>query len=137
MILRSAYLLLLALMCAFGLTYGSYSGGAASYTPDGPFFCNELLSSGGEDTLIIGFAFILFGLPLLVRLLRFYKTVSKFEVGVYCFSALAAIIALGLASLDCAQIVYTAFGIPDLYLAAALISLPISLFLLIRMRMMS
>jgi hypothetical protein len=137
MILRSSYLFLLALMCALGLTYGSYSGGAASYTPDGPFFCNELQSSGGEDTLIIGFAFILFGLPLLVGLLRFFKTVSNFEVGFFCLSALAAIIALGLASLDCAQIFYTAFGIPDPYLAAALVSLPVSFLVLVRMRTMS
>ena len=134
MILRMAYLLLLALMCALGWTYGSYSGGAAAFTLDGPFFCSELRSSGGDDTAVVGFAFTLFGLPLLVRLLQFFKAVSKIEAGIYYFSALAAIMFLFLASLDCAQIFYTAFGIPDPYLAVALVSLPASFLLLVRMR---
>ena len=137
MILRTAYLLLVALMSAVGWTYGSYSGGAAALTLDGPFFCDGLRSSGGEDTGVIGMAFTVFSLPLLVRLLQFFKGVSRIEAGIYCFAALAAITFLFLASLDCAQIFYTAFGLPDPYLAAALVSLPLSFLLLVRMRMIS
>ena len=137
MFLRTAYLFLVALMCAVGLTYGLYSGGAAAFTDDGPFFCDELRSSGGDDTAVVGFAFALFGLPLLVRLLQFFKAVSKIEAGVYYFTAFTAIIFLFLASLDCAQIFYTAFRVPDPHLAVALVSLPASFLLLVRMRTIS
>ncbi|MDF1872168.1 hypothetical protein [Vannielia sp.] len=137
MILRIAFLFLVALMCAIGFTYGSYSRGAAAFTPDGPFYCDGLQSGGGDDTAVVGFAFMLFGLPLLVRLFRFFKSVSPFEVGVYCVAALAAVIFLFLASLDCAQIFYTAFSIPDPFLAVALVSLPASFVLLVRIRKIS
>lgn len=137
MFLRTAHILFVALLCAVGFTYGSYTGGAATRTTDGPFYCNELHSSGGDDTAVIGFAFVLFSLSLLIRLFRFFKSVSRFEVGVHTVSLLAAIGILFIASLDCAQIFYTAFGVPDLHLAAALLSLPISLALLIGIRMTS
>ena len=137
MLLRSAYLFFVALMCIVGFTYGRYTGGAAARTTNGPFFCSELLSSGGDDTAVIGFAFTSFSLSLLIRLLRFSRGVSRFEIGVFCMSACVNVVALFLASLDCAQIFYTAFGVPDLHLAAALVSLPTSLALLVRMRMTS
>ena len=137
MLLRSSYIFFVTLMCVTGFTYGSYTGGAAARTPNEPFFCNELQSSGGDDTAVIGFAFILFTLSLLIRLFWFFKSVSKFEVGVHVATVVASVCVLLLASLDCAQIFYTAFGVPDPHLAVALLSLPISLALIVRMRMKS
>ncbi|MEQ5872193.1 hypothetical protein J4E08_20195 [Sagittula sp. NFXS13] len=137
MLLQTAYLFFLTLMCFVGFTYGRYTDGAAARTLDGPYFCNELQSSGSDDTAVIGFAFIFFSLPLLIRLLRFSKGVSKFEIGVLGVSTIVAVGALLLASLDCAEIFYTAFGVPDPHLAAALLVLPTSLALLIRMRIAS
>lgn len=134
MILRMAYLFLVALMFAIGLVYTPYSDGAAAFTPDGPFFCTKLRSSGEDDTVIVALAFMLFGLPLLVRLLRFLKDVSSIEAGIYYVTAVVAILFLYLASVDCAQIFYTAFAVPDPLLAVALTSLPASLIILIRMR---
>jgi hypothetical protein len=41
------YLACLSLMAVFGFFYDKVSSGLAAQTSDGPFFCKELLSSGG------------------------------------------------------------------------------------------
>ncbi len=72
-------------------------------------------------------ALSLFVLPLIVRVANMRRAPSLFELLLFHFVAAIAIIALWMATLDCAQLFYTAFVVPDFYLAAGLITLPLSL----------
>ncbi|WP_312531962.1 hypothetical protein [Paracoccus sp. (in: a-proteobacteria)] len=124
-ILSLTYLVCLMLMIFVGVTYETISTGLASPGPDGPFFCKELLSSGSDDDAMMS-AFSVFLLPLALRTVRITRIIAAFEVAVfYCCGAMT-FLALGLASMDCASILYTAFILPDLLLAGALLALPVS-----------
>lgn len=96
---------------------------------NGPLYCKELFSSGGDDDALLG-AFVLFVFPLALRLVRLICPIAICEVWLYGICACFAIFSLYLASLDCADIFYTAFGIPDPILAFALIVMPVCGFLL-------
>ena len=122
---RLIYSLLLTMLSFIGVSYDNLSRGLAARTPDGPFYCNEMLSSGGDDSAMV-FAFSLFFIPLIVRLWRFGHEVSAVEVWLYVGALAMSVFALFVATLDCAEILYTAFGIPDLYLASVLVALPLS-----------
>lgn len=130
---RLIYTFLLAVLSFIGLSYETLSRGLAARTPDGPFYCDELLSSGGDDSAMV-FAFALFFMPLIVRLYRFVREISVVEVWLYLGALAVSVLALFLATLDCAQIFYTAFGIPDMYLATVLVTLPFSAFMLWKSR---
>ncbi|MFC6759351.1 hypothetical protein ACFQFQ_07365 [Sulfitobacter porphyrae] len=117
-----------------GISYGNLSRGLAARTPDGPSYCNELLSSGGDDSAMVS-AFSLFFIPLIVRLYRFVHEISAVEVWLFVGAIVVSVLALFLATLDCAQVLYTAFGIPDLYLASVLVALPLSAFMLWKNRL--
>ncbi|ERI15304.1 hypothetical protein O206_19700 [Ochrobactrum sp. EGD-AQ16] len=119
------YLLSLSLMIWVGLAYESLSPGLASPELAGPLYCKELFSSGSDDDGMIG-AFALFSLPFALRLFRIDRAVTSFEIAALFFCVTMTIIALWLASLDCASIFYTAFVLPDLPLGSALVSLPVS-----------
>ena len=99
----------------------------------GPFYCRDLISSGSDDTAMIS-AFCLFVPPLGMRLLRFGKPVGFAEFLLLICCQFLALAALALASLDCAEILYTALRLPDPLLAAALLCLPLSLAALIALR---
>jgi len=122
-LLSAAYLASLSIMVVVGLSYEAVSPGLAAPGGEGPFFCRELLSSGGEDDAMI-VAFGLFALPLAVRLLRMTRPVAGYEVVLLWLCLAVAGAALTLASLDCASIFYTAFVVPDVWLAAALVAMP-------------
>ncbi len=79
-------------------------------------------------------AFGLFALPLAVRPLRMNRPVAGYEVVLLWLCLAVAGAALTLASLDCASIFYTAFVVPDVWLAAALVAMPGSAILLARLR---
>jgi len=119
------YLGSLMAMSVVGLGYAVLSRGLAAPTPQGPFFCRELLSSGSDDDLMVG-AFTLFAIPLLYRIARWNRDVSVRETIVFGICLATTGLALWLASLDCASLVYTAFWVPDLFLATAILALPIS-----------
>lgn len=131
--LIAAYMACLTIMVTIGMAYGVLSPGLAAPGGDGPFFCRNLLSSGGDDDAMM-LAFALFALPLALRLVRLNRRIAGYEVLLFwiCFAASGA--ALLLASLDCASIFYTAFVVPDVVLAAALVALPGSAVLLTRLR---
>jgi hypothetical protein len=131
---RLIYSLLLTVLSFIGISYDNLSRGLAARTPDGPFYCNGLLSSGGDDSAMV-FAFSLFFIPLIVRLYRFVHEISAVEVWLFVGALVVSVLALILATLDCAQVLYTAFGIPDLYLASVLIALPLSAFMLWKNRL--
>lgn len=128
-----AYAILLAAMVYIGQRWGTLSPGFASPTESGPFFCKELFSSGGDDDAMMG-AFTLFVLPLALRLGRLFRPIAKYEVWLFYVCACLVIFSLILASLDCADIFYTAFVIPDPVLAFALIVMPIAALLLFYLR---
>ena len=128
-LISSAYMASLLLMVFIGLQYDNLSSGLASYTSQGPFFCNELLSSGGDDSAMV-FAFVLFSIPLLLRAARWKRPANKLEVAIFGACLACTCLALFLATLDCASIFYTAFVVPDFYLVSALIALPLSTFAL-------
>ncbi|MGC9370284.1 MAG: hypothetical protein ACP5DX_12150 [Paracoccaceae bacterium] len=123
--LSVTYVTSLALTIVVGLRYDALSSGLAAPGPQGPFFCKELLSSGSDDDALVA-AFGLFAIPLLLRAFRWNRGIAGFEVVAFgvCFGATC--FALWLASLDCASIFYTAFVVPDPFLAGALIALPAS-----------
>lgn len=125
-VLNIAYLVCLALMVFVGLFYTVLSPGLATYTPDGASFCNQLSSSGSDDDAMI-LAFTWFLVPIVLRILRLAREVARLEAFALCVCQVLAIFALWLASLDCASIFYTAFIVPDPFLAGVLISLPGSL----------
>ena len=124
-ILSLGTVLCLAIMFAVGLRYEAISPGLAAPTPGGPFFCNGLLSSGGDDSVMIA-GLALFAIPFLSRLPGFFQPPSRLELAVFAGVVAVALSCLFLASLDCAHIFYTAFAVPDPPLAAALIALPLS-----------
>ncbi|MGU3401512.1 hypothetical protein ACLBWS_17565 [Brucellaceae bacterium D45D] len=80
--LSAIYIACLSLMAVAGFYYDAISPGLAAQTSDGPFFCNELLSSGGDDDAMI-FAFSLFSLPLLLRIIRYNKNIAGYELIVF------------------------------------------------------
>lgn len=112
-------------MTLVGFAYTKLSRGLAAYTSEGPFFCHELLSSGSEDDTMIS-AFVLFLLPLMLRLALIKRSLSWIELLLFCFCLAVTLLALWLAGLDCADVFYTAFVLPDPTLAGALIALPSS-----------
>lgn len=128
------YLACLTWMALVGLIYTKLSPGLAAYTSEGPFFCHELQSSGAEDDEMIS-AFILFLLPLTLRLALIKRGISWIELPMFCFCLAVTLFALWLASLDCAEIFYTAFILPDPALAGALIALPCSAITLLLLRL--
>ena len=69
-------------------------------------------------------AFVLFLLPLMLRLVLIKQGPSWIELLVFCLCLAVVLLALWLAGLDCADIFYTAFVLPDPALAGALIALP-------------
>ncbi|MGL4321805.1 MAG: hypothetical protein ACRCS3_13170 [Paracoccaceae bacterium] len=131
--LIAIYLASLSLMVFVGLNYNALSPGLAIRGSDGPFFCAELLSSGGDDSAMV-FAFALFALPLVLRIILFNQKVSTFELIMFFCCGLATAFALWLASLDCASLFYTAFALPDLFLASALFALPVATISLVALR---
>ena len=128
-----AYVLLLIWMTAVGLTYESLSGGVAAPRESGPFYCRELMSSGGDDSAMV-FAFALFAFPLLLRLLRYRRRIAVYEVAVFWICIGTTCFSLFLATLDCASIFYTAFLVPDTMLATAILAMPTTLLLITRLR---
>lgn len=122
-LLSAAYVALLSIMVVVGLNYEAVSPGLAAPGGDGPLFCRQLLSSGGDDEVMIT-AFGLFFLPLALRLVRMNRPVAGYEVVLLWVCLGVAGAALMLASLDCASILYTAFGVPDLWLAGAMLAMP-------------
>ncbi|WGW04950.1 hypothetical protein [Tropicibacter oceani] len=112
-----------ALLVAAGLGtgYDALSPGFAARSADGPFYCCDLMSSGGYDDAFMMLFFFL-ALPALLRLARFSRAITRLETVLFIATIGAALAALGLASMDCANPLYTAFGIPDLVLATALVA---------------
>ena len=127
------YTALLMVLGIIGAAYEKLSLGLAMTGTTGPFYCNELKSSGGDDTAVI-FVFALFFIPLAVRLVRFRHNVSGIEVGLYYFISAISAGSLLIAALDCGEVFYTAFVIPDWYLIAVIGALPLSAFSLWRIR---
>lgn len=112
-------------MVGIGLSYGDLSDGLAGRTSEGPFFCDDLMSSGSDDSAMV-FSFFVFAMPMVLRLARFRRQANSLEILVFAASVLIACLSLSLASMDCASILYTVFKVPDFYLGAALIALPVS-----------
>lgn len=131
--LIAIYLACLSLMVFVGLNYDAISPGLAAWGSDRPFFCSELLSSGGDDSAMV-FAFALYALPLVLRIILFNQRVTTFELAMFLCCGLATAFALWLASLDCASLFYTAFVLPDPFLASALLALPIATISLVALR---
>lgn len=131
--LIAIYLACLSLMVFVGLNYDAISPGLAVRGFDGPFFCAELLTSGGDDSAMV-FAFALFALPLVLRIILFNQRVTTFELTMFLCCGTATAFALWLASLDCASLFYTAFVLPDLFLASALFALPVATISLFALR---
>ncbi len=127
------YCALLALLFVIGITYDNFSAGFAAKVSGGIFYCSELQSSGSNDSATV-VSFSLFVMPLALRLLRLRRAVAGYEVGLFYGCAGICIIALWAASLDCAEVFYTAFALPDPLLSAAITIVPISAFLLWRLR---
>jgi hypothetical protein len=119
----SRFVYVLALACAgyIGLNWSSLSPGLSG----GTGLCRELQSSGGDDDTLI-FIFSLLLIPALLRLFRWRRDFSRGEVWALTITSALVLMALLLASLDCADIFHTAFLRPDPALALALIALPLS-----------
>ncbi|MGD9919701.1 MAG: hypothetical protein AB7U46_16975 [Paenirhodobacter sp.] len=131
--LSFAYIASLIVMVVVGFGYSSLSPGLATRTSSGPFFCNQLMSSGSDDDAML-FAFALFILPLTIRILRAWRRIARVELVVFGLCAFVSCVALWLASLDCASIFYTAFIVPDPALAGALVALLLSTVTLVSLR---
>ncbi|MBI1492137.1 hypothetical protein [Halocynthiibacter styelae] len=112
--------------CADGLSRRvlgeHFSLGFAAQSAEGAFYCRDLLSSGSDDGAMV-FIFKIMAVPFTLRFLLFGERPYVIEVGVFALSVALVIGAMFLASLDCAQVFYTAFVLPDVLLAVALVSL--------------
>ena len=128
----AAYLGGLATLVLVGLSFENLSSGLANSSSDGPFFCRTLESSGGDDDAVV-FVFVLFALPFLARLCRLKHKAGKSEIILFSSCILLVCVALTLGSIDCASIIYTAFIVPDIMLAVALLAMPLCAWLLVRL----
>ncbi|MCU1126875.1 hypothetical protein JAK51_11675 [Stenotrophomonas maltophilia] len=126
-----AYIMLLALLASTPWIWQKWSPGG--FAAPGPFFCKELLSSGGDDDVMI-MAFIVFALPLVLRVIRLLCRVGVYEVWLFYICVAFVGFSLMLASLDCADVFYTAFVLPDPALAAALLAIPVAALVLAYLR---
>lgn len=127
------YFACLAFIVLVGLGYEALSPGLAARSGDGVFYCRELMSSGGGDDVMV-VAFVLLLIPLILRAFRINRGVAAYEVVALCTCVTLVAFNLGVASLDCAEILYTAFIVPDPLLAGTLISLPTAVVVLACLR---
>ena len=104
-----------------GLHWLSLSPGLSGGDGD---LCRDLVSSGGGEDVMIFFSLLL--IPALLRVFRPRRGFSRSEALTLSITSALVLAALWLASLDCADIVHTAFERPDPALALALIALPLS-----------
>lgn len=118
--MKLIYVICVGVVGFVGVMYDRLSHGLAAQVNGGTFYCNELLSGGGEDSAMI-FLFSAFLLPFTVRLMRWRHALGWVELTLYWAAFGLALLGVVLAQLDCAQVLYTAFGVPDLPLAAALL----------------
>ena len=135
-LLSALYLSGLATMIFVGWNFSELSNGLASRTSGDPFYCGGGLGSQPDSNAMV-FAFIVFIISSFIRLVQFNKPMSFFEFGLHLFCLCFVILAFYLAVMDCGDILYSAFILPDLYLASALVSLLFSTLLaakLFRMR---
>lgn len=133
MLTKLIYMFLLVVLTTVGIAYENFTLGLAAKSADGPFYCNTLMSGGSDDTVMI-FVLSLFSIPLAARIIRLYREISIAKVAVFYIVMALSVAELFIASLDCAEILYTAFGIPDFHLAIALIALPASALMLWKIR---
>ncbi|WP_157946833.1 hypothetical protein [Thalassobius sp. I31.1] len=115
------------------MSWEYYSPGFAANSSTGAVFCRELLSSGSDDSAMV-LMFMIMILPFIFRLARFRYPPKAVETSVFAVCVLLVIGALYLASLDCAQVFYTAFVVPDFMLLAALVSLAGAVWSIYRLR---
>ena len=134
-IFSALYLLCLGSMIFVGLYYEVLSGGLAANNGGITFRCRDLMSSGGEDDVMI-FSFVIFVVPFVMRLFLILRDFTRFEVATYSIALGLVVFALLLASMDCAEIFYTAFLVPDFLLAWAIISAVFSVCLVLIMNEM-
>jgi hypothetical protein len=127
------YLLALAIQIVIGFYWPGNSNGFAAKTVTGPFYCNELLSSGGDDSTMV-VVFVLLFIPLLIRVFLFTRRVSIWELGTFVLTASIVVVGFYAATLDCAEFFYTAFGVPDIPLQIAIYSFLMSIYLIFRLR---
>ena len=130
------YIACLIWLALVGFAYPRLSRGLAAAGAEGPFYCHELQSSGGEDDAMIA-AFVLFLLPLLLRLALIRRAPGGIEIFLFGCCLVVTFLALWLASLDCAEVFYTAFALPDPVLAFALLALPLAALALLVLRLRS
>ena len=123
-------------MIFVGLNFESLSNGLASNAGAEPFYCRSLKSTGSDDDVMI-FAFTVFLVPFLLRLMRIKRGMATFEAVNHFLCLGFVAFALIVASMDCANVFYTAFVLRDPLLALGLISALAStvlVLLLFRMR---
>ena len=118
------YLALLGWVTTVGAAFDALSRGLTARTTEWPFLCAELQSSGGDDDAMI-FVFVIFAVPLAVRIIRTGRAFAGYELALVWGCAGVGGVALWLASLECAEVFYTAFAVPDSALASILIAVPV------------
>lgn len=124
-LVSTIYFLCLGVMIMVGYSFEADPLGFAARGPDGPFSCKALLSSGGDDDAMV-VAFVLFAVPFAIRSFQLRTVPKTLEICVFVGVLLAVTGALTLASFDCAEVIYTAFIVPNLMLAVAVIAMPVS-----------
>ncbi|WP_213548973.1 hypothetical protein [Vannielia litorea] len=126
-LLNLAYLACCGWITWIGLWWPDRAEGFVPGPSEGdPFYCNRLMSAGGEDDLMVSF-FLVFALPGVLRLIgAVFTRPSRVELGIWGVATTVAAFGLFLASLDCAAVFYTAFRLPAPELAAALLAIPAS-----------
>ncbi len=134
-ICSALYLFCLGSMIFVGLNYEAMTDGLAGNVDGIPFYCRELMSSGGDDDVMIG-TFGIFVFPFALRLFLIWRDFTRFEMVIYFIALGLVVFALILSSLDCADIFYTVFFVPDFMLAWAIISTVFSLCLVLEMSRM-
>lgn len=124
------YSILLAIAASAGALFAIGPVGFTAQTPDGPFFCAKLQSSGSDDDAMM-LLYLFFAVPAFIRLIRMRNLVGRVEIVCYLAAVGLALTALWLAQLDCAEPLFTAFVLrsPALLTAIAAAALSIPLFL--------
>ena len=123
-VLNLLYLASLATISVVGLMWNTVSHGF--HASGGEFLCRELKSSGGDDDAMV-VMFITLIIPMIIRLMRIKKPYARMELLVLLLCLGLSVFGLWLAALDCADILDTAFAVPDYALQAALLGMVLAL----------
>ena len=131
-LLSLLYVALLAFTVLASYDFATDGQGFAAPVMGQAFYCANLQSSGSDDQ-VSTIVFLLCLLPILFRLMRFWKSPSNLEV-IFALGLHLILYASLLLMVECGDVLYTAFAIGDGRLASLVVLPPLSVLVMLLAR---